>query len=185
MVTENPTEEDPKDILNQDTESEETETKDTSDTLRSSPRFYQERVLPADQKMNESGTSSTNIVASSGSILGRMTATEAITVPEATEHESAEEDDDSSTGPNDIVEGTETSANEVEIDAQKVTKAATSYSQPHTATRTNSRVYLDREETMYAELEQLKEDNLTRKRSLVSLSRVLSSRHHEEALTGD
>ena len=37
------------DILDQDTESEETETKDTSDVLRTSPSFYQERVMPADQ----------------------------------------------------------------------------------------------------------------------------------------
>ena len=38
---------------------------------------------------------------------------------------------------------------------------------------------------MSAELEQLREENLTTKRSLVSLTRVLSSKHHVEALAED
>ena len=119
VVAENPTKDDPKYILDQDTESEETATKDTSDTQRSSPNFYQERNMAADQEMNESGTSSTNSVASSGATMGQITATEAITVLDATDHESAEEDDDTSTGLDDIdqvqiVEETETSDTEIE-----------------------------------------------------------------------
>ena len=51
--------------------------------------------------------------------MGQITTTEAITVLDATDHESAEEDDDTSTGPDDIdrvqiVEETETSDTEIE-----------------------------------------------------------------------
>ena len=44
------TEIDPKNILDQDTESEDHETTVTSETLRTSPKFYRERELPADQE---------------------------------------------------------------------------------------------------------------------------------------
>ena len=74
--------------------------------------------MPTDQEIDEVGTSSSHSVASSGSTLGNVTATEAATVPEVTDSESAEENEDPSTVQNDIVEGTEASANEVRTKAQ-------------------------------------------------------------------
>ena len=159
---------------------------------KSSPNFYQERNMAAEQEMNVSVTSSTNSVASSGATMGQISASEAHTVPDATDHESTEEDDETSTGPEDIdqvqvEEGTETSIILIERKAQKVTKAATKRKLCATTHSHENRLeeYMDREETMSAELESLREKNLTTKRSLVSLTSVLSSRRHVDALTGD
>ena len=101
VAMETTTEIDPKNILDQDTESEDHETTVTSETLRTSPRFYQERELPADQVTVKAGTSPTNTAESSGathtadssgSTLGNITATEATTVPERNDSESADDD---------------------------------------------------------------------------------------------
>ena len=136
--------------------------------------------MPADQEMDEAGTSPTNSVTSSRFTLGNITVTEAFTVPEATDNESAEEDEDPSTGPNDNMEGTETSAKEVRIKAQKVTKDATKRKLCSTTYSHENQIeeYPDREEKMSAEQEQLREEKMTTKRSPVSLTRALSSRHH-------
>ena len=76
VVVDNSTEDPPTHILDHDNESEETATMDNSDMQKSSPNFYRERNMAAEQEMNESVTSLTNSVASSGASIGHITATE-------------------------------------------------------------------------------------------------------------
>ena len=63
--------------------------------------------------------------------------------------------------------------------ATKKKLCATEYSHEHQLEE-----FMDREEMLSAEVESLREENLTTKRSLVSLTRVLSSRRHVDALLG-